>query len=111
MQFTSIDFALFFAVVFTVYWLLSKGVGRTCWLLGASIHFYATWSIPLAFLVCATGLLNFVVGLDYLRRSLSKQHYQIKQPAIISRIDSHFIKYTFVRLTQVISNAKLLINI
>ena len=81
MQFTSIDFALFFALVFTVHWLLPKGVGRTCWLLGASILFYATWSIPLAFLVCATGLLNFVVGLvlDLLGKT-SRQVDELESP-------------------------------
>lgn len=63
MQFTSLDFALFFAVVFVVHWLLPRGYGRICWLLGASALFYATWSVPLTFLVCGTGLLNFAVGL------------------------------------------------
>ena len=63
MQFTSLDFAFFFLVVIVVYWLLPRGNGRTCWLLGASVLFYATWSVPLTFLVCGTALLNFGVGI------------------------------------------------
>jgi alginate O-acetyltransferase complex protein AlgI len=43
MLFTDLKFFGFFAVVFAVYWSLTSNTWRKCWLLAASIVFYAGW--------------------------------------------------------------------
>jgi alginate O-acetyltransferase complex protein AlgI len=74
MLFCSWTFARFFAVVFAVYWLvpwrrlrlpwgLTGDELRVWWLLAASFHFYASWSKKLAFLICATTLMDYCIGL------------------------------------------------
>src|SRR5262245_11026432 len=81
MLFCSWTFARFFAVVFTVYWLLPRrrlalalpgtrrtltvdsGELRVWWLLAASVYFYASWSKMLALLICATTMTDYFIGL------------------------------------------------
>jgi alginate O-acetyltransferase complex protein AlgI len=87
MLFCSWPFARFFAVVFTVYWLVpwrrlrctvplpGRGsVPRRKWvltgdemrvwlLLAASFYFYASWNAWLALLICATTLMDYGIGL------------------------------------------------
>ncbi len=72
MLFCSWNFAVFFALVFAVYWLVpwhrlrSPLPGhelRIAWLLAASFYFYASWSSKLALLVCGTTLMDYFLGL------------------------------------------------
>ena len=79
MLFCSWNFARFFVIVFSVYWLvpwhrlrfplgrrglvLTGDELRVWWLLAASFQFYASWSKRLAFLICATSLMDYGIGL------------------------------------------------
>src|SRR5438874_10138242 len=81
MLFCSWNFAVFFAVVYTVYWLipwrrvqvpialpryslvLSGDEFRVWWLVAASYYFYASWNRKLALLICATTLMDYFIGL------------------------------------------------
>ena len=79
MLFCSWTFARFFAIVFLVYWLvpwrrirlplgrrgfvLTGDELRIWWLLAASFQFYASWSKKLAFLICATTLMDYCIGI------------------------------------------------
>lgn len=57
-------FLKFFALVFTLYWLIPRRCPKArIWLLvAASFHFYAAWSQELAFLVLATTIADYVLG-------------------------------------------------
>ncbi len=64
MLFPTIDFAIFFAVAFTVNWLLNPYPGP--WklsMLGFSYFFYAWWDWRFVFLLAATTLIAYVGGL------------------------------------------------
>jgi alginate O-acetyltransferase complex protein AlgI len=87
MLFCSWPFAQFFFVVFSVYWLLPwrklcwpvtvrfktgspshtftiRGDEfRVWWLVAASFYFYASWNRKLALLICATTLMDYLIGL------------------------------------------------
>ena len=61
MLFNSIDFAIFFPLVFIVYWFVAKKdiKFQNLLLLGASYFFYSCWDWKFLF------LLMFSTGLDY----------------------------------------------
>jgi D-alanyl-lipoteichoic acid acyltransferase DltB (MBOAT superfamily) len=57
-------FLLFFAVVFTLYWLIPRRwqMARIWLLVFASFNFYAAWSFELAFLVTGTTFADYVLA-------------------------------------------------
>src|SRR5690349_13415574 len=82
MLFCSWTFACFFAVVFAFYWLLpwrrwrcavplpgrssftlTGHEVRVWWLVAASVYFYACWNRKLGLLICATTLIDYLIGL------------------------------------------------
>ena len=62
MEFNSLAFLRFFAMVFAIYWIVPWHKVRVIWLLGASYYFYASWSKELALVVAATSLMDYVLG-------------------------------------------------
>jgi alginate O-acetyltransferase complex protein AlgI len=66
MHFCSLQYLLFFTLVFAVYWLLPWNRVRVWLLLAASFYFYASWNHWLACIVCATTLLDYLIarGMD-----------------------------------------------
>jgi alginate O-acetyltransferase complex protein AlgI len=60
--FCTIQFAIFFALVFVVHWALPWRPARVWWLLAASFFFYACWNHWLALLVCGTAFLDYLVA-------------------------------------------------
>jgi alginate O-acetyltransferase complex protein AlgI len=63
MHFCSLQYLLFFALVFVIYWLLPWNRARVWLLLAASFYFYASWNHWLACIVCATTLLDYLIAL------------------------------------------------
>jgi alginate O-acetyltransferase complex protein AlgI len=63
MLFCSPQFCLFFAVVFSVYWLTPWHKARVLWLLAASYFFYACWNPWLALLIASSTLLDYLIAL------------------------------------------------
>ena len=64
MLFPTISFAVFFAVVFPVTWLLnSRNTAKKCFLVAASYYFYAFWSVKLTLLLLASSVGNYLVAL------------------------------------------------
>src|SRR5262249_53801134 len=59
MLFSTFQFAVFFAIVFAVYWSLRQHRHRMVWLLTASFFFYASWNPWLL------GLIIFSASVDY----------------------------------------------
>ncbi|MGB7249334.1 MAG: MBOAT family O-acyltransferase [Phormidesmis sp.] len=63
MIFTEFRFFLFFAIVFTVYWALSRNRWRKAWILACSYAFYGAWDWRFLSLIIASTLVDYVVGL------------------------------------------------
>ena len=63
MLFCSEAFLVFFAVVFTAYWLMPWRQARVWLLLGASFYFYASWNHWLALIICVTSAMDYFVAL------------------------------------------------
>jgi alginate O-acetyltransferase complex protein AlgI len=66
MHFCSLQYLLFFALVFVAYWLLPSNPVRVWLLLAASFYFYASWNHWLACIVSATTLMDYLIarGMD-----------------------------------------------
>ncbi len=67
MIFTEVRFLLFFAVSFSVYWLLPTNRSRKLWLLAGSYVFYGAWDWRFLALLVGSTLLDFLVGLGLAR--------------------------------------------
>lgn len=63
MLFCSLEFLPFFAVVFSLYWLLPWNRARVGLLLLASFWFYSCWNHWLALLIVASTTLDYAIGL------------------------------------------------
>ncbi len=61
MLFHSVDFLVFFAVVFPVYLLLRKTRLMNAWILASSYFFYAWWNPAYLLLIAATTIVDFLV--------------------------------------------------
>ena len=66
MLFCSLQFVLFFAVVFTLYWVTPWQRARVWLLLGASYYFYASWNHWLALIICVSTVVDYLIarGMD-----------------------------------------------
>ncbi|MFM7148206.1 MAG: MBOAT family O-acyltransferase [Gemmataceae bacterium] len=62
MLFCSLEFLVFFLVVFTVYWSMPWQRARVWLLLGASYYFYASWNKWLALIIFFSTTLDFLVA-------------------------------------------------
>ncbi len=79
MLFPTLDFALFFMVVFVVSWELRRRFeARKLVLLGASYFFYGYWDVRFTALLLASSLLNYAAG--YL---LQRQEDESKRKLIV----------------------------
>lgn len=64
MLFTSIDFAIFFVVIFISYWLLKNKLSwQNTLILGASYFFYGYWDPRFLFLIVLSTNVDFICGL------------------------------------------------
>ena len=61
-QFTSLEFILFFILVFCIYWLLPKKFKNT-FLLLASYVFYASWNYKFLLLIFTSTMVNYLCGI------------------------------------------------
>lgn len=63
MFFNSIDFAIFFPIVFVVYWILSKNILlRNSFILIASYFFYGWWNWAFLILILVSSIVDFFIG-------------------------------------------------
>jgi alginate O-acetyltransferase complex protein AlgI len=64
MLFPTIEFALFFALVFPVTWLLNDyNTAKKWFLVGASYFFYASWNASYTLILLGSSLFNFALAL------------------------------------------------
>jgi len=69
MLFNSIDFAIFFPIVFVLYWLVAKNLTlRNALILGSSYFFYGWWDVKFLLLIILSSFVDFIVG-----KSIGKQ--------------------------------------
>ena len=63
MLFNSIDFALFFPIVFILYWMVAKKLQlRNALILVASYVFYGWWDWRFLLLIVISSAVDYVVG-------------------------------------------------
>jgi D-alanyl-lipoteichoic acid acyltransferase DltB (MBOAT superfamily) len=68
MLFPTIEFAIFFALVFPVAWLLNDyNTAKKWFLVGASYFFYAFWNVAYTAILLCSSLLNFALALALAR--------------------------------------------
>lgn len=72
MLFNSLAFAVFFPIVFIVYWVLPHKY-RWIFLLAASYYFYMSWNAAYALLLFASTFITYVAGL-LIEKNLKKGH-------------------------------------
>jgi alginate O-acetyltransferase complex protein AlgI len=64
MLFPTIEFAIFFAIVFPLTWLLNeRNAAKKCFLVAASYFFYAFWSVHFTALLFGSSLGNYLLAL------------------------------------------------
>jgi D-alanyl-lipoteichoic acid acyltransferase DltB (MBOAT superfamily) len=64
MLFPTIDFAIFFALVFPLTWLLNEhNTAKKCFLVAASYYFYAHWNASYTLILFGSSLFNFALAL------------------------------------------------
>jgi alginate O-acetyltransferase complex protein AlgI len=79
MLFCSLTFLLFFTVVFIAYWSMPWARARVYLLLVASFIFYATWNHWLAFLICVSTFMDYVVA-----RGMEASHSQARRRLLLT---------------------------
>ncbi len=80
MLFNSIEFALFFSIVFVIYWFIgNKNIAvQNFFLLLSSCFFYAWWDVRFLCLILFSSLLDYYIG-----RGLSKTKHPKKQKLLL----------------------------
>ena len=74
MNFCSIEFAVFFPIVFSIYWLLHKNVRtQNFFLLASSYFFYGWWDWRYLSLIVLCSVCNYAAGLFLMKTENDKQ--------------------------------------
>src|SRR5215210_9440841 len=94
MALTTPTFLLFFSVCFTLYWLAKRSELQNGLLVAFSYFFYATWDSRFCFLLLATSLIDYCVGLGLRRAQSQKLRRSLLAVSICSGIGAlAFFKY------------------
>lgn len=77
MLFNSLEFAIFFPIIFIVYWIVAKKITlRNFWLLLVSYVFYGWWDWRFLFLIAFSSLVDYLIGLK-LARTINKSRRKL----------------------------------
>ena len=96
MLFNSIDFALFFPIVFFIYWFVVKGNLKlqNCFLVLASCFFYAWWDWRFLSLIFISTSIDFLVGLGFINQPNERKRKWLLSISIITNLGIlGFFKY------------------
>jgi alginate O-acetyltransferase complex protein AlgI len=108
MNFTTLSFVGFFAVVFLVYWALPRHRWRMLWLLGASCFFYMSWNPWFILLIFASTSVDYLVALTLEQTaSTTRRRLLVLLSVCVNLGILAFFKYTVFMLdtTRAVSNA------
>jgi alginate O-acetyltransferase complex protein AlgI len=95
MIFTSFEFALFFAGVLLARSFIRNFVLEKWFLLAASYLFYMSWSIPCAFLILFTSLVDYFVGAGLGKIENQRTRKQLLVVSVVANLGVlGFFKYT-----------------
>lgn len=93
MIFNSIDFILFFAVFFIVFWLIpfKNLIAKNIWLLIGSYFFYSWLDWRFSLLLMTSSVINFIIGLKIKNASSERTKSYILYLGIFAGISALFI--------------------
>src|SRR5690606_33426194 len=96
MLFNSIDFAIFFPLVFILYWVIAKNLTfRNILILVASYVFYGWWDWRFLFLIFISSVVDFIVGQQiYKTESAIKKRFYLVISLLINLGFLFYFKYT-----------------
>lgn len=96
MLFNSIDFAVFFPIVFVFYWLFSKHLmARNILLLVSSYVFYGWWDWRFLFLIAISSFVDYFVGLKLHKTEDIKQRKKLLYLSLLVNLGFLiYFKYT-----------------
>ena len=96
MLFNSIDFAIFFPIVFVLYWLVAKQLTlRNSLILVASYTFYGWWDWRFLFLIAISTIVDFIVGQKiYQAENKSQRKYLLLISLAVNLGFLFYFKYT-----------------
>jgi D-alanyl-lipoteichoic acid acyltransferase DltB (MBOAT superfamily) len=98
MLFPTIEFAVFFAVVFPITWALnSRNTAKKLFLVAASYFFYAFWRVDFTLLLFASSLFNYLVALAIERFEARRWRLALLWAAIAANLGllGYFKYYNF----------------
>ncbi len=94
MVFNSIDFLFFFAIVYSVYWILSHRI-QNLFLLAASLFFYGFWDWRFLSLLLLSSIVDYFAGIGIEKNSDQKKLYLTLSVATNLGILGFFKYYNF----------------
>jgi D-alanyl-lipoteichoic acid acyltransferase DltB (MBOAT superfamily) len=109
MLFNSLDFAIFFPIVFILYWIVAKRLTlRNSLILLSSYVFYAWWDWRFLFLIIFSSLVDFTIGQKIFNatKKRTKRNYLIVSLLINLGFLGYF-KYTNFFIDSFISSFRL----
>lgn len=96
MLFNSIDFAIFFPLVFLLYWIVAKNLTlRNILILVASYVFYGWWDWRFLFLIFISSAVDFIVGKQiHKTENAKKKHFYLLISLLVNLGFLFYFKYT-----------------
>ncbi len=109
MFFNSIDFAVFFLIVFTLYWVISKNKNyRNILILCASYFFYGWWDWRFLVLIAGSSCVDFMIGQLLHKTTIqSKRKWLLWMSLVINLGLLFYFKYTNFFIESFVSSFKL----
>jgi len=109
MLFNSLDFAIFFPIVFILYWLVSKHlVIRNLLVLVSSYFFYGWWDWRFLFLIAISSLVDFIIGQKlYKSNNVKKRKLFLLVSLVVNLGLLFYFKYTNFFIESFVESFKL----
>lgn len=109
MFFNSLDFAVFFPIVFILYWIVAKNLTlRNLLILASSYIFYGWWDWRFLFLIIISSLVDFIIGQKlYKTENLKKRKGLLSISLLINLGFLVYFKYTNFFIDTFVDSFKL----
>lgn len=109
MFFNSVDFAVFFLIVFALYWILSKNKNyRNILILCASYFFYGWWDWRFLLLIAGSSCVDFIIGQLLHKTTIPKKRKQLLGISLFVNLGLLFyFKYTNFFIESFVSSFRL----